>query len=266
MKITNFKSLKMSVEKYGVSEFFKTKIKEQIKKFETEGLDVDLSNIYQTNSNQLFTILPDGSISKAIIHIVDISNRPKHWEYPTFHIYNCKTIEEMKNENRLHRYKVSGRRDGKFRIIKGKKSSYEELNICQNCLNEYNSYYKENKKKSDFIVKEFLEKNIKHTEFKNVDLDICTIPSAYSQNWSAISKQMKEMYKYICQECFEDYSNKDLKKFLHTHHINANKSDNSRENLKVLCIACHANQYNHSHLKNRPDYANFMNLIKRKSA
>lgn len=37
-------------------------------------------------------------------------------------------------------------------------------------------------------------------------------------------------------------------KLLHAHHINGNKSDNSRSNLRALCADCHKKQPHHGHL------------------
>jgi hypothetical protein len=46
----------------------------------------------------------------------------------------------------------------------------------------------------------------------------------------------------------------------HTHHIDGGKSNNSAENLKVLCIGCHAAMPAHQHMKRLPEYDAFQRL------
>jgi hypothetical protein len=45
---------------------------------------------------------------------------------------------------------------------------------------------------------------------------------------------------------------------LHAHHKNGEKSDNKKENIEILCIGCHAEEYAHSHMKSLPEYKNFI--------
>jgi hypothetical protein len=47
------------------------------------------------------------------------------------------------------------------------------------------------------------------------------------------------------------------RKFLHAHHIDADKSDNHSSNIKLLCIRCHALEFQHAHVKENPDYSRF---------
>jgi len=51
------------------------------------------------------------------------------------------------------------------------------------------------------------------------------------------------------------------RKFLHAHHINGQKSDNSPDNIKLLCIKCHAEEYLHGHLKSLPEYIKFTQMF-----
>ena len=256
--LTQFKELFSAVEKFRIFDFSKLT---NIQEFEEgKGLDTDLSDIFQTNERELFVLLKDGSIRKTVIHIVDISSYwEKDWEHPKFHIYNCKTVEQMRQNQRGHRYKVSGRRDGQFFLIKKDKEWYEPLKICSHCLKIFNEKFKQDKNKKTFKIKDYLNKTFSSDVPKiNMELDICTVPNRYSDCWPEISERRKEQENYKCEKCRIDLSRKKYKKFLHTHHVDGNKANNTKENLTVLCIECHAKEFSHSHIRELPQCREFI--------
>lgn len=253
LKLTQFEELLTAVKQFGIID-----TTEETKQFETEGLDIILSDVFSTNNEEIFIILKDGSIRKTVIYIVDISNWNEAWKYPMFHIYSCEKIKEMINEGKKHRYKASSRSDGLFYLIKSKKKWYESLEICKYCLDKYNSQFKINKTKQDFPLKEYIKKPIDHLGFVDISIDICTVPNTYTGSWSAISKKIKEQQKYLCSNCKRNFSKPECKRFLHTHHVNADKRNNSRENLQVLCIECHSKEHNHSHIKQNNAYKEYL--------
>ena len=254
------RKLKEAIQKYGVLNFSKQiEIKEEIKRFEEgEGLDIDLSDVFSTDNEELFTILKDGSIRKTIIHIVDISHWWREDSVPKFHIYSCSTIKDMEDQGRKHRYRVSGRKDGQFYLIKKYKEGYETLDICFNCLKLYNNQFTSDKTKQNFSVKKYIEQPITHSEFSNIELDLCSVPNSYVKEWPNISKYMKKRSEYICSSCGRDFSK--FKSFLDTHHINADKRNNTKDNLKVLCIECHSEEYNHGHITQTLRYKKYLKI------
>ena len=255
MRITDFSELWRAVNKVKIDIIAKT----EITLFENEGLDTDLSDVYTSPEGELFTVLKDGSIRKTIVHICDISNYKTEWLLPKFHIFECTTLTKMRGANKGHRYKKASRDDGQFWMIHTSGGRYEYLNICKNnCLTQHNSLY-DHQTVASFNVKSYLDKPIQHTQpYITNELDMATIPSSYADNWSSISKERKQYYKWICQECFYDLN--DYKKYLHTHHINSDITNNKHENLKVLCIKCHAEEFQHEHIKEKPEYKQFLQI------
>ena len=259
IRLTQFEELWSAVNKYNINAISHTEI-DKLEK--GEGIDIKSDDIFHTTDEELFTVLKDGSIRKIIIHIVDISSWKESWGTPRFHIYHCKIIQEMSEKGRKYRYRASSRTDGKFYLIKGKQKWYSQLEICSKCLDKYNIKFKKKKTKQNFIIPEYINQSIHYSDFQEIKQDICTIPNTYSKSWNKISKSRKEMCNYVCESCDKDFSNRQLKFFLHVHHIDANKQNNTLGNLKVLCIECHAKEYNHEHIKHTKEYKQYMNLHK----
>ncbi len=255
IQFTDFAKLRESVRKYGIFDFAKQiATRRQIRKLEKEGLDIKESDIFSTNAGELFVILENGSIKKAIIHIVEISNWNENWNYPKIHIYFCKMIEKMQNAGKEKRYKASSRKDGKFYLIKNKKEWNEALEICSYCHTQYKNQFKSHKTRKNFNLKEWIENPISDPKFSKVELDHCTVPNCYTKKWPQISKMIRKQVNYICQACKKDFSSEECKEFLHVHHKDSDKTNNTTENLIPLCIECHSAEYNHGHIKQQLMY------------
>lgn len=256
MNLTQFESLIKSVQRFGVEIKPFTPIPKDLS---TTGISVDLNSVFKTEEG-LISIF-EGRVVKIIVHISDISNYRRQDNDPRFHIFQCETLNDMKKKKRGYRYKISTRSDGEFFLVKKDKSFLKKLEICSNCLVIHNDRFKQRKTKKTFEVKKYLAKPIHRSNINITDeLDICTIPQEYASDWRGISKKIKEDADYRCSKCYEDFSASSLRRFLHTHHIDANKNHNSRENLKALCIKCHSEEYNHGHLKSHRDYKEYLRI------
>ena len=254
--LTQFEELLEVVKSFGIDNF--SKIKDQFER--GEGLDVRLDDVFSTLSGELITILPDGSVRKSIIYIVDISTYyDEGWDYPKFHIYSCQMIKKMRARKRGHRYKASSRIDGKFMLIKNDEKWEEELKICSYCLRQYNCQFESCKTKENFSIKKYIKNPVRNFDFFE-SFDFCTLPNIYSENWKSISDYMKKKLKYRCFKCNNDFSKKSLKEFLHTHHTDGDKTNNTLGNLVPLCIECHSKESNHGHIKNSFQYKKYLKV------
>jgi len=268
MQLTKFKELWSAVNNFELDRITQT----EIKIFTDIGLETDLSDIFQVNDT-LVTVLKDGTVRKTIVYISEV----KRWvideynNYPKYHIFNCATLVQMSNQGRSHRYKKTLRNDGKFlMIISGNNNSdtkFLNLEICGNCLNKYNSKFHKNFNKKNFNIKEYIKQPLNKNSFNSLNYirfedDLETVPSFYAKNWNQISSELKKIKNYTCQSCGINLKN--AKKYLHTHHIDSNPSNNDViSNLKVLCIECHSNEFNHNHIKNTPLYHEFLKYKER---
>ena len=227
----------------------------------TEGLDVEGSEILTHNDGTLLY-----KNKRVIIHIRDATSH-----LPRFHLANCATLVEMKHAGRFERYVVSDNEDGYFHIRMGSSSLQQrKLPVCQNCLDRltWKGFSIETMSSSfrktvvdNFSIKEFF---VKYPHSLHKVLPAHTDGSAskneYPTNWDEISSELRRQLGYVCQSCHLVVGETN-KRFLHVHHMNGVRMDCRVENLKCLCISCHAAQPMHEHMKNSADFLEFQKLF-----
>ena len=249
-----------------------TLTREEIDALTSKGIDVELSAVQ---------VLPDGTLayknSRVILYIRDIAyyreDEPIH--LPRFHISDCKTLEDMRANNRFERYVVATREDGQFALnviprngSNGTVQSItERLSVCQNCLNRlrWDGFKLRMNKHTRldsvdrFRIANFFAAYGKTLVTKSPQHDANSAPlNTYSTEFSALGDRIKAERGYRCCTCGINLA--DHRKYLHAHHKNALKNDSRPDNIAILCVACHAEQYNHSHIKGTKDYLEFMQL------
>jgi len=263
MKLTQFQELWQVVNLYELDRISQTEVKD----FAEQGLTTNLSDVFQTDNEELITVLADGTIRKTVAYISEIESSREEKNYPRFHIFNCGKLVEMRKNNRSYRYKKTSRMDGSFLMVLSDRKGYSynkfsKLKICQDCLKKYNKLYGLNPKYKveDFDIRKYMKMPINQyvDDLNNLyfEDDLETVPKHYAKNWKEISNELKRQKNYTCQKC--GINLQDAKKYLHTHHIDGNPSNNIVSNLKVLCIECHAKEFRHGHIKNNPMYNKFI--------
>lgn len=189
---------------------------------------------------------------------------------PRYHLSNCSTLRQMRERNRFERYVVASRTDGRFELnIIGHKIRREvhELSVCQNCLafldfNSFNMTMPATERRDRvraFSLEDFFTKYPRslHQVVPSHNSDNAPI-NTYSDGFEHISGRVRALGGWRCSECGIELSAPGHRKWLHVHHRNGLRHDNRRENLKVICFACHAEEADHSHMKNHPDYLTFV--------
>lgn len=90
-------------------------------------------------------------------------------------------------------------------------------------------------------------------------------PDLFPDNpyWTALSSWLREEKNWTCEKCGINLENR--KYDLHVHHV-LGRGFNSPQHLKVLCIACHAEEPDHAFMKAYPEYKAFLEWKKRQMA
>ncbi len=173
------------------------------------------------------------------------------------HLYECETITEMKMAGRFKRYVLTTRKDNIYKIDDKRGKDIEvKLYPCRNCLKILNYkgfrttlFYSVKNFLDAFDLEEFFATYATFFTTKPDHSDITAPYSDYPKNWYRISHAKRKSSGWICDDCGDNFSQKQKQKDLHVHHINGVKSDVSSENLRCLCAVCHAKQPYHSHMK-----------------
>ena len=208
---------------------------------------------------------PNGTLEyqgqKVILYIRDVRG-----SLPKYHVVDCRTLKDMRSAGKYKRYVVTRRTDGEFILnfadnLSRANPETHRLDICKNCL------WHELNLKNVYAPDKFpLEAwfNAIDPGYQPPPIDQLYGPritpvtrpvSNYPPDWNLRSLQCREKAKWKCEECGMDL--KLERKFLHAHHLRGSRY-NQPEDLKALCIGCHAEQPNHQ-MKHLPDYLEFMN-------
>lgn len=286
MKITDFEKLRLVVDSFGADHVVADL--ERILTQEGISLNDNLERIV-LGDESIYFISDSGALTRVIIHIVDYNLSSRYavevkeavdkGEYESefvlskihkYHIVKCNTIEKADEQGwRKDRYKMSRRTNGEFhyRFISDnnviEERSGQKLNPCKNCLKAINKELLTNYSIIDFSLNDFLSVSIKSSLDKTINYADDCVPNIYSKDWKSISNRYRGLKNFQCEgdDCPDrDLSSNNYKKYLHTHHMSMDKSNNNYSNLKSLCVYCHANQPMHERLKSTPDYKNYVKL------
>ena len=241
---------------------------EEIERLAGEGIEIPLDDVRVLNDGTHFY-----KGKRVIVYIRDVAEYGGRISMPKYHLAMCDTLTKMIEEGRYKkRYVVATRDDGKFSIqkIRGDLAvrSEEPLSVCQHCLDElkYRSFSlrlgqaERNVAVRTFSLKGFFEEFGKSCVWAMPKFDAIHAPAnIYSPQFYRIAKALKQRKGYRCEQarCRINLSHPSHQRFLHAHHVDADKSDNHPSNIKLLCIRCHAREFQHSHVKENPDYAIF---------
>ena len=149
---------------------------------------------------------------------------------PKFHITKCQKLnDEILSNEFLGRYfwhnsnvvDIESRPD--YQIHQNL-----TLDICGYCR------HRTTNTTTQEFYNELEESNANINTQLNIELDI----RGYVKEWQKISQRYKNKKEYTCEKCNIQMTGID-KRYIHTDHINGNKTQNIETNFECLCILCH---------------------------
>ena len=189
---------------------------------------------------------------KLVVYIRDQQLKYYTWKWYKFHFYKCQTLRWFL-EKKKYDWKYVWHRSWSFKINlmeNGElvRETKEDLNVCINCLKEFNyeNYKNEWKQKRAFIYNEFaFEKYLEEydTNLPKTKSSAMQEVNKYHDNWNEMSKAYKDSKDWTCEDCGKNC--KKIWESMHTHHIDHNKWNNSWTNYRALCIRCHQKYHDH---------------------
>jgi 5-methylcytosine-specific restriction endonuclease McrA len=224
-----------------------------------DGLEIALEDL---------RVLGDGTLAykdtRVLLYIRDVTIMGETEPEPRYHLSNCSTLRKMREQKRFNRYVVSTRLDGIFNmnIIRGQQTNKRlvPLCVCQNCLGflSFNSFRmdwgrpRRIRAVQAFSLDEFFRQYPKslHTHKPKHDSDSAPL-NTYRPDFSHVSRRVRAAVRFKCQECGFDCSAHSLQKYLHVHHLDGDKSNDAEENLRAICLECHAGE--HPHMRRLPE-------------
>jgi len=175
----------------------------------------------------------------SVVYIKNDYTGTQRW-----HFYKCSALKSHQSFDK--RYVLKTDSIGCFYL---ERQLHKALEPCQKCLmqskmdKEWNSLVGTLEQRNSIFIP--IVANLEF--YENVD-SCFSHPNqvedhelqGYVREWRGISFNYRRLKKWTCEDCGINLKNH--KHLLHTHHIDRNKTNNSHENFKALCVPCHANQ------------------------
>ncbi len=158
---------------------------------------------------------------------------------PKFHIVNCGIIQEKKSKKDFNGKYVFSNEVITMEDIDG---VTKELEICGYCI-KLNFEGSRGMKTSEYRDNVILNGQEDGNFFESdLPKDVSTDFWGYTADWDETSKNFRMKNKFTCQDCGINL-NQNLTDgyFLESHHLDGNKKNSGDDNLKCLCVLCHAN-------------------------
>lgn len=238
---------------------------------------IDISSLDEVTQHSDGTLVYKGR--RIVLYIRDINvyrgGGASHDDLPKYHVANCRTLDDMRAQNRFGRYVVAANVTGEFSInqIRGKDrvtSTTERLNVCQNCLTHlrFDGFEQglaisvKRQIRDQFTLTRFFDRYPHDVVSADDAENELTAPlNDYPGEFGRYATAAKQRAGYRCEDCGILLADRHLRRYLHAHHINAIKYDNAPENLRALCIRCHACQPGHGHMRSLKEYKEFQQHV-----
>ncbi|MDZ7694882.1 MAG: hypothetical protein U5K69_27815 [Balneolaceae bacterium] len=169
---------------------------------------------------------------------------------PRYHITDCETRETYTGFRFANRMPVNI-----YCTDQRKDLGPKNLELCKNCHRQVN-FYSYGDDQTDWF--DVILKKGENRDYTEDDLRF----DGYTRDWRQVSKAYRYKRGFICETCGIDLSDRRMEWFCEVHHIDNDKTNNTLNNLKCLCVKCHSNvddkhRSNYSEGKNKDKLKQF---------
>lgn len=217
--------------------------------FKLSDIEIDDSGFFKKNDSPVLAYIRRGR--------GEVDNRKYHFTY-------CKTIQQLPAATFYctNDYKAGFLVDIEESNGDLLRSKSIDMTACVYCVGDYfeltgNDNFDKRNELSKIISPEYILASAGRL-FKN-SIWKSKIYKHWDKAWSQISKEVRERANWCCDSCERDFS-QGREKWLHVHHINSDRNDNHINNLRPLCLGCHAEQAGHGKLKDGKSYGVFLKI------
>ena len=148
-----------------------------------------------------------------------------------FHLKRCSVIDDFISGGMFRTYYQWS--NNKTNDIEDRDTnethSEQTLQLCSRCREEIFDNIEDTEDFFDTLETEEVEETSK-------EVDIF----GYDREWQRISRAYRKKMNYTCEECGIEIPDRTGYRYLHTHHISGDKTNNRESNLECLCVLCHA--------------------------
>jgi hypothetical protein len=238
-----------------------------------DGFGIDIGDISEVEVNPDVTLSYRGR--RVLVYIRDqaVSTTDDGLRDFRYHVAECRTLKNMREQNRFGRYVVTTRTDGRFVVNlfrQGETDPFEaafvrDMEVCKNCLTaldwrSYTRLAREEKKTCwrDFDPEAFLSEYGSRIKGLPTQTPETATVNQYPSDWSEISRSTRERSHWTCQRCGLVFTEPRTRGWLHVHHRDGNRANSTPGNLEALCIGCHGEEFGHERLRFSPGYDDFI--------
>jgi hypothetical protein len=231
----------------------------------------ELEKNVEFNTDGIFFVDKKGNKHKGFLYIEAgysrVTAQRNGWRtiVPKFHVANCETIQQKKKVRDFDGKYVFSNEIIEMEDIDG---LTKELQICENCVKMQRPVVYSKMNTSEFKEEVILNGEDEGNFLDNeLPKDVTTEFWGYTPEWHEASKNFRMKNRFTCQDCGIPLNqNMANGYYLETHHVDGNKKNNDDDNLKCLCVLCHANvddahRENYSRGSTRQKLRDFINLF-----
>lgn len=154
---------------------------------------------------------------------------------PKYHICRCSTIKSFIQNGIFKEQYVRANTETVpvYDMDTFKEKQVGNLPLCSNCRAIISNYGNVDSNEFVNLLRKARESKV---QLKEEEVDIF----GYTKDWETISRKYREKNDYTCEECGLKIENAFNRQYIHVHHLDKNKLNNSEKNLRCLCMRCHS--------------------------